>query len=214
MLAAERYLLDEMSGEQRESFEEHFFTCDACAEDLRAAAAMMQGARAGLAGRAGSGQVLTMPRDRTASRRPGWYRSPALPWAAAAALAGVVTYQSAWVVPSLRREASPRALVPVTLHPESRGGEATVTRRSTADPVSLAVEINDAPQSGVIYELTTAEGRRVVSGNAPAPLPGTPLLLLLPSWTLGGNMHYILSVHDAAASGRLLGEYRFAVFTE
>ena len=137
MLAAERYLLDEMSGEQRESFEEHFFTCDACAEDLRAAAAMMQGARAGLAGRAGSGQVLTMPRDRTASRRPAWYRSPALPWAAAAALAGVVTYQSAWVVPSLRQEASPRALVPVTLHPE-RGGEATVVPAPTADPVSLA----------------------------------------------------------------------------
>jgi hypothetical protein len=214
-LAAERYLLDEMSNEQRESFEEHFFACDACAEDLRTAAAMLHGARAGFAGRTRPRNVVTMPVERPAIRRPAWQCSLALPWAAAAALACVVTYQSVWVVPSLRREVSPRALVPVTLHPESRGGEAVVARRSPADPVSLALEINDPPQAGeVTYELTTLEGRHVVSGQAATPLPGTPLLLLIPSWTLGGSMHYILSVHDAAASGRLLGEYRFAVSTQ
>jgi len=27
-------------------------------------------------------------------------------------------------------------------------------------------------------------------------------------------MHYILSVHDAGPSGRLLGEYRFSVSTQ
>lgn len=214
-LAAERYLLDEMSAGQRDSFEEHFFACDACAEDLRTASAMLQGAKAGFAGTARSGNVLTMPLERPVSRRSAWQRSLALPWAAAAALACVVTYQSLWVVPSLRQESSPRPLVPITLHPESRGGEAVVARRSPADPVTLAVEINDPPQAGeVTYELTTPEGRHVVSGHAAAPAPGTPLLLLMPSWTLSGSMHYILSVHDAAASGRLLGEYRFAVSTQ
>ena len=214
-LAAERYLLDEMSRDQRESFEEHFFTCDECAEDLRTAAAMLQGAKEGVAARTGSGNVLTMPLERPAKRRFGWHRSPALPWAAAAALACVVAYQSAWVVPSLRQDASPRVLVPVTLRPESRGAEAVVSRRSPADPISLAVEINEPPQAGEItYELKTSEGRPVVSGRAATPPPGTPLLLLMPSWTLSGSMHYILSVHDAAASGRLLGEYRFAVSTQ
>jgi hypothetical protein len=214
-LAAERYLLDEMSDEQREAFEEHFFVCHECADDLRAAAAMIQGAKAGFAGTAGTGKVLTMPVERPTTGRPAWQRSVALPWAAAAALACLVTYQSAWVVPSLRQEASPRALVPVTLRPESRGAEAVVARRSPTEPVSLAVEINEASQSGeVTYELKTPEGRSVVSGRAAAPQPGTPLLLLLPSWTLSGSMHYILSVHDAAASGRLLGEYRFAVSTQ
>jgi hypothetical protein len=50
-----------------------------------------------------------------------------------------------------------------------------------------------------------------VSGRAPAPAPGSPLLLLMPSWTLVGPMHYILSVHDGTGTGRLLGEYRFTV---
>jgi hypothetical protein len=214
-LAAERYLLDEMSNEQREAFEEHFFSCDECAGDLRAAAAMIQGAKEGLAGTAESGRVLTMPAARSPIQRPGWQRSVAIPWAAAASLACVLAYQSGWVVPSLRQEGSPLALVPVTLRPASRGAEALVTRRSPAAPVSLAVEINEAPSAAEItYDLTTTEGRRVVSGRAPAPPPGTPLLLLLPSWTLSGSMHYILSVHDAAASGRLLGEYRFAVSTQ
>jgi hypothetical protein len=77
------------------------------------------------------------------------------------------------------------------------------------------VEVNDPPQTGeVTYDLMTPEGRRVASGRAAAPQPGTPLLLLMPSWTLSGSMHYILSVHDAAASGRLLGEYRFAVSSQ
>jgi hypothetical protein len=213
--AAERYLLGEMSGDQRGSFEEHFFACDECAEDLRTAAAMLEGARAGFRAGTGSGNVLTMPLERPAIRRPGWQRSPALPWAAAAALACVVAYQAVWVVPALRQEAAPRALVPVMLHPESRGAEAVVARRSPGDPVSLAVEINDPPQAGeVTYELTTPEGRHVVSGHAATPQPGTPLLLLMPSWTLSGSMHYILSVHDAATSGHLLGEYRFAVSTQ
>jgi hypothetical protein len=30
---------------------------------------------------------------------------------------------------------------------------------------------------------------------------------------VGGDMHYILTVHDAAPEGRPLGEYRFAVST-
>ena len=32
---AERYLLGELTGEERDSFEAHFFTCQDCAEDVR-----------------------------------------------------------------------------------------------------------------------------------------------------------------------------------
>lgn len=214
-LAAERYLLDEMPDDQRQVFEEHFFDCDECADDLRIAAALVRGAKAGFAGPAASGRVVPMQAARVAVGRPAWHRSLALPWAAAAALACIVTYQSLWVVPSLRRDLSPLALVPVTLRPESRGREATVSLHPGTGPVSLALEVNEAPQAGdVSYELKTVDGRRVVSGRVAAPRPGAPLLLLMPSWTLTGSMHYILSVNDPAASGRSLGEYRFAVSTE
>jgi hypothetical protein len=207
-LASERYLLGELSADDRDAFEAHFFSCEVCADDVRTAAAMLQGASTGLAGSSASAHVLPMP-----SRRPvKWYRSPAVPWAAAAALACITTYQSAWVVPALRRSAAPVALAPVVLHPESRGAEPAVRLGAGGGPVTLALEINDPPRTGeVTYSLKTQSGRDVVSGRAAAPPPGMPLLLLFPAWTVGGDMHYILTVHDAAPEGRPLGEYRFAV---
>ncbi|MEN3337494.1 MAG: hypothetical protein V7647_1170 [Acidobacteriota bacterium] len=212
-LATERYLLGELSGDDREAFEAHFFSCDVCADDLRTAAAMLQGASTGLAGSA-SGQVVPMPVGRSLRGARAWYRSPAIPWAAAAALACITTYQSAWVVPALRRSAAPVALAPVVLHPESRGAEASVRLGPGGDPVTLALEINDPPRAGeVTYSLRTQSGRDVVSGRAAAPAAGMPLLLLFPAWTVSGDMHYILTVHDAAPDGRPLGEYRFAVST-
>ena len=44
--AAERYLLDEMTAEEREEFEEHYFSCAECAEDMRAAGQLVEALRA------------------------------------------------------------------------------------------------------------------------------------------------------------------------
>src|SRR5215471_8244235 len=87
-LAIERYLLDEMPQEERESFEEHFFSCLECGEDARAAAAMRDGAAAGLAR---TQAVPAADRGAVLPFRPppvrSWRSSVALPWAAAAMLA-------------------------------------------------------------------------------------------------------------------------------
>jgi hypothetical protein len=137
-----------------------------------------------------------------------------LPWAVAATLAVVAGYESLRVVPSPGQGTSPLALTPVTLRPQSRGAEAVIPIDARGGPAALAIEVNEPPQAGeVTYELSSTDGRHIVSGRAPAPAPGSPLLLLMPSWTLVGPMHYILSVHDAAGTGRLLGEYRFTVST-
>src|SRR6185436_3414183 len=121
-LATERYLLDDMAGTDREAFEEHFFSCEACAADLRTASAMLQGAQEGFAGQATS-NVVTMPVKRAAVSAPAWYRSAAPAWAAAAVLALVAGYQSLVVVPSLRLGTASLAVVPVTLRSVCRGGE-------------------------------------------------------------------------------------------
>lgn len=210
-LATERYVLGEMSGEDRQAFEDHFFACDICAEDLRVAAAMVHGAKAGFAATTASAPGLSID-SQSPAREAAWYRSAVLPWAAAAALAAVTTYQSFWIVRSPVRGAIPVAIVPVTLRPASRGAEAVVPVPSESALVSLAIEINEPADSGhVAYALRTADGRPAVSGRAAAPAPGTPLLLLIPSKTLAGSMHYVLSVRDAGSSSRLLGEYRFEV---
>jgi hypothetical protein len=44
--AAERYFLGELTGEDRDAFEEHFFTCQECAQDVRDLAAFSANARA------------------------------------------------------------------------------------------------------------------------------------------------------------------------
>ena len=207
-LASERYLLDEMSEQDRQTFEEHYFQCEICADDLRVAAAMLQGAKEGFAGTSAAGNVLPIAAGRRPVKKAAWYRSAALPWAAAATLAIVAGYQSL----GMRQSAPPMALTPHTLRPQSRGAEAVVSPDSRGGPTTLAIEVNDPAQSGeVTYELNSTDGRRIVSGRAPAPPSGSPLLLLMPSWTLVAPMHYILSVHDAADPARLLGEYRFSV---
>jgi anti-sigma factor RsiW len=43
--AAEKYLLGELAPEVREQFEEHYFECEACANDVKAGAAFIDGAR-------------------------------------------------------------------------------------------------------------------------------------------------------------------------
>src|SRR5437762_3136781 len=44
--AAERYLLGQLTGVDRDSFEEHYFTCPECAEDVRALTVFAANARA------------------------------------------------------------------------------------------------------------------------------------------------------------------------
>ena len=50
--ATERYFLGELSGEDREGFEEHFFLCPECAEDVRALTVFAANAKAVFRGKA------------------------------------------------------------------------------------------------------------------------------------------------------------------
>ena len=45
LMAVEKYLLDELTPEVRDQFEEHFFDCQECATDLRATAGFMDAAK-------------------------------------------------------------------------------------------------------------------------------------------------------------------------
>jgi anti-sigma factor RsiW len=43
--AAEKYVLGELPNSQREEYEEHYFNCADCAEDIKAAVALVEGFR-------------------------------------------------------------------------------------------------------------------------------------------------------------------------
>lgn len=209
-LAIERYLLEEMPREERESFEEHFFSCAECAEDARVAATMRDGAAAGLARTSASPAV---DRGAVLPFRPsnrGWRGSVALPWAAAATLAIGLGYQTIQGPLMSRQAADSVALTPTTLRPASRGQEAVVTAGPNG-AVTLVVDLGGAQfDSSIKYEFATADGKRIASGEAPVPVAGAPLLLMLSGSALNSSDRYVLTI-KGEREPLTLAPYRFRV---
>jgi hypothetical protein len=203
-LAIERYLLGEMTDHERDTFEEHFFSCAECAEDARAAGALRDSVQAGLvrtAGRPG-GRVLELP------TRPRRLAATIVPWAVAASLALIAGYQAIVVEPGLKRRAGPLVLSPATLRPSSRGAEAEVF--ASGDEITLAVDLGGAPAGGDIdYDIHRANGAPVASDHARVSNDGAPLLLLLPASLFKPGEHYVLALKDPRKAPLTLADYRF-----
>ena len=119
-LASERYLLDEMTEVERFEFEEHYFDCAECAEDVRLGDMIRQEARRAGVAMAPNTQVGRPAVVLTSAK---WWRRPmvAAPWAVAATLALVVGYQSLVTVPGLRDAGGPQSIEPVMLRGATRG---------------------------------------------------------------------------------------------
>ena len=207
-LASERYLLGEMSEIERYAFEEHYFECEACAEDVRVGAVMREGVREGLLG--GAVAPAAGGAERTPISKSSW-RDTVLPWAVAASLAVVVGYQQ--FAPAPRDTMELQALAPITLRSASRGAD-PVVRVAGNGPVTFAIDVNVAGSGAELsYALRNAAGQQVGSGRLPAPASGTPLLLLVPASTLSSAGRYVLSVRDAAGPESAASEYAFVVTT-
>jgi hypothetical protein len=202
-LAVERYLLDEMPEIERFAFEDHFFDCVDCADDLRAGSTMRKAVKAGLLPQASRPAAIA---PAIAKRR--WTPSVVIPWAAAATLALAVGYQS--LAPARDGGLQVGALTPVTVRPDSRGTVPTVSIGSADKAVTLALDVNAPAGADLTYVLRSSAGARIAEGRMTAPPAGGPLLLLVPVWTLTPNTQYILAV-QGAADGQPIGEYRFGV---
>src|ERR1700753_3963763 len=98
-LAAEKYLLNDMSPAEREEFEEHYFECRECAADLRATAAFLDEAKKEFERRVATGQPkreAVIPRKR--SRWDLLWR-PAFAGPVFASLLLVIVYQNLPISP-------------------------------------------------------------------------------------------------------------------
>jgi len=105
--AAEKYLLGELPKEQREEYEEHYFDCLACAEELKTTAAFMESAR-----QVAREEVpeLVGARPGRQSRTPGgwfgWLLKPAFAIPVFAAFVLIIGYQNGVTIPGLKRASS------------------------------------------------------------------------------------------------------------
>ena len=146
-LASERYILGEMSGAERDSFEEHFFSCEVCADDVLAADTLRGGVRDGLLKAAA---VTPAP-----SPKRSWGPAIAIPWAAAAMMTLVAGYESFHAVGPGGASGlnSPIALAPLSLRAATRGEELTIDAKP-GSVVTLAVDIGGARfERGLKYEI-------------------------------------------------------------
>ena len=179
-MATERYLLDELSPELRDAFEEHMFQCPDCALDVRAANTFIREAKVHLP------ELTTRPRpERVRDRKPWWsfLTMPAFAAPVFAALLAVAVFQNVSTIPSLRSAAKePRIIAPSSLHADARGAEATVVH---ADRKQGAAVLIDLPLGYSSYDLSlnNPQGKRVWTRSVAAPEAGI-LTLSIPGMGL------------------------------
>jgi anti-sigma factor RsiW len=216
-MAVEQYLLDELTPEERDAFEEHAFDCRECTLDLRAGAAFVDEAKGQLPA------LTSSPRPLAAKARPqperrrwfSWW-SPAFSMPAFAFLLLIVGYQNLATIPALRSAAAQPELLPwASVHVGTRGA-APVT--VVADRQHGVVLLVDLPQQSnyvsYAFELYDAQGKRVWKSAVATPgesANGT-LSLLIPGQGLQPGA-YTLAILGLLPSGETteLGRRGFQV---
>jgi hypothetical protein len=212
LMATERYLLGELSGEQREAFEEHFFECYECALDVRAEAAFLQEAKVQLPLMTSPAVVMAAPvpvatavRIKTEPKRRDWFGWMRPAWAvpAFAALLMVIGYQNFATIPGLRSAATtPRVAPWTTLHVATRaGGAMAVVADRKAGAVLLIDVANDGSYGALNFEMTDPQGKAFWTQTVQAPAEGDGTMsLLIPGGGLQAGS-YALTITGITAQG-------------
>jgi len=127
MMASERYLLNELSPELRDAYEEHLFGCTECANDLKLGAAFVDHAKTVLATMEPEKPAVIEKPKPTKRDWFAWLR-PAVMVPVFASLLAIIAYQNLRVFPALELAASePRVLpAPTVLEGATRSGRSVV----------------------------------------------------------------------------------------
>ena len=229
-MMAERYLLDELTPDVREDFEEHLFDCPECALDLRAGAAFVEAAKAQLPRLTGAFPTPAPSRSRKPRSLRGWslrdgvprewwrrWLQPAFAVPAFASLLLVLGYQNLVTYPGLRATASQPRLVPwAPLHGATRGGSLqTITadrRHGVALPIELPAQSSPDAYASYCFDLYDPQGKLAWTGAQAAPNVNDSqrLSLMIPGAMLQSGA-YSLVVSGVGAHGerKVIDRYAF-----
>ena len=211
IMAAEKYALGELRDEDREQFEEHFFSCVHCAQDVKDLCSIADGVKELL-------KPETNPepsQERSAlSWLPRWIFPGAgvdplgrLAWAGALlALLGVAGYENF----AFRQAVRPQAIASIVVHAESRGEATPVPVERLGAFLLLEAELPES--SGTLqWNLRKIDSKAVVlQDSAAAPPPGETFKVLLPSSFLT-PAEYTLTVREPAVNPERVWSFRFKV---
>jgi hypothetical protein len=210
--AAERYLLGEMPPEERDEFEEHFFLCRVCGEDVQTASVFIENAKALYRERElqASPALKKAKQWRDWLRRDwiGWLRLPVTaPTFAALALAAIVCYQNAVVIPGLRIPLSVAS--PLIFDGETRS---TVPHQSQDMPLHFQMLLSGPTDSArVALQVTGADGRMARSGFVESPGLNRLLDVYFPGALNAGRYTLIVRTDQGGKPGPELGRGQFEI---
>jgi hypothetical protein len=215
-LAAERYLLNELTAAEREAFEEHYFVCKRCAQEVKDLYALGAGARADhrdALRQPAIESVASRQRTRRWERFVSAWTFPrfAVAVPSVVLVAAVVT---GWQVIQMRSLTQPREIASLVLHPETRGETAAVSARRLGPYLLLECDLPGSSGS-VTWTLTRAPSTEVLhEGRAAAPEAGSSFKLLFPSSSFAPG-DYTLNIQPAANNQAMAGArswtYRFKI---
>jgi hypothetical protein len=211
-MAVERYLLDELSPELREEFEEHLFDCHECSLDLRAGALFVEEAKVQLPELAdfSSASRAAVPAKHVREKRDwfAWMR-PAFAVPTFAALIAVIAYQNLATIPSLRSAATEPRLVPwVSFHTGTRG---YAHLSVPSDPKQGAGVLIELPQENAytsyVFELYDPQGKQfwvhtVGASNQSSGEAGT-FSLVIPGAALRQGSYTLVTSGITPQGGRI-----------
>jgi hypothetical protein len=212
-LAVECYLLGQMTPEERDAFETHYFECAVCADDLRAASQFIEDARDVFASeRARPAPARNVPEPRPGWNWIGWLR-PQFAAAVIGVLAVVSGVETLGTIPSLQRRlndaSAPRIISSTFLRPQTRG-EPTTLRTVSGEPAVFIFDLPESPAAEVRFVVKSTDGRAVFQLSGKISGRGEPVTLSIPRLDLPAGT-YTLVVESAAVDGQELGQYPFEV---
>lgn len=213
LMAVEQYLLDEMTSELRDEFEEHLFDCAECTVDLRAGSAFIREAKLQLPEMVAPSPALrpAAPVRPSPAPRPksvdwfAWLR-PAFAVPVFAAMLGVIAYQNIDTIPSLRASSSSPRLVPwVSYHTGTRGAARLDVPADRRQGAVVVIELSqEIPYANYVFDLYDLQGKRswteTVSSSSQAGSGTGMFSLMIPGARLEqGN--YTLVISGVTAQG-------------
>jgi len=210
IMAVEKYLLDEFDSGEREAFEEHYFSCHECAEELRAAVALLERGRELFAQdpmaiveyAPESTLTETLPGRVAKPEKKGWFGwlRPALAAPAMALLLLVIGVQNFYQLPALEEarnapEVLPSAYLPVG----SMKGDGHVVVARQGEQFLLTIDVPDDSNAARTVNLYDVAGKRKWSLAVPEDAAKGSLTLKMPGNLAAGS--YYLAVGGAGAVG-------------
>jgi len=197
--AAEKYLLGELSAELRDQYEDHYFGCAECSQDVRTGAVFIDNARDVL----GSGSVAVAELGDKHQPAPpgGWWTALLRPTFAVPALALlllVAGYQNAVTIPQLKTALSQsdvaQTLPSFSLISEnSRGGAPLAISVPAGKPFSFFVDIPPkGSYASYTCEFQTESGAPELSLNISADEAKRTVQLLIPAGRLASGKHLLV----------------------